>query len=118
LDLKTDNLDGVTQTLYATGMSPGATVGLVHYYAEERRHGQWNKRLDIVFSYTESDGNPNIVDKTADEVAAMIEVVISIMEVPAFWCIGAFNGKRLLRTCIPPRTLPLPGAKRYKCFNH
>jgi len=26
LDLKTNNADGVTQTLYAVGMSPGATV--------------------------------------------------------------------------------------------
>jgi hypothetical protein len=30
--------------------------------------------MDIVFSYAESDGSPNIVNKTADEVAAVMEV--------------------------------------------
>jgi hypothetical protein len=31
--------------------------------------------LDINFSYVESDGSPNTVNKSADEVAAMIEVI-------------------------------------------
>jgi len=31
--------------------------------------------LDIVFSYVESDGTLNIVNKTTDESAAMIEVI-------------------------------------------
>jgi predicted ribosomally synthesized peptide with SipW-like signal peptide len=73
LELKTDNLDGVTQTLYATGMSPGATIGPSNITL--KNVGTVNgATLDIVFSYAESDGSPNIVNKTADEVAAVIAV--------------------------------------------
>ena len=92
VDLKTDNLDGVTQTLYATGMSPGATVGPSTITL--KNVGTVNgTNLDIVFSYTESDGNPNIVDKTADEVAAMIEVVtLDYGGSSLLGSIGAFNG--------------------------
>jgi predicted ribosomally synthesized peptide with SipW-like signal peptide len=73
LELKTDNLDGVTQTLYATGMSPGATIGPSNITL--KNVGTVNgATLDIVFSYTESDGSPNVVNVTADEVAAMIQV--------------------------------------------
>jgi len=74
LELKTNNLDGVTQTLYATGMSPGATVGPSTITLKNT--GTINgTTLDIFFSYIESDGSPNTVNKTADEVAAMLEVV-------------------------------------------
>ena len=73
LELKTNNLDGVTQTLYATGMSPGATIGPSNITL--KNVGTVNgATLDIVFSYAESDGSPNIVNKTADEVAAVMEV--------------------------------------------
>ena len=74
LELKTDNLDGVTQTLYATGMSPGATIGPSNITL--KNVGTVNgATLDIVFSYAESDGSPNAVNKTADQTAAVIQVL-------------------------------------------
>ena len=73
LDLKTNNANGVSQTLYATSMSPGATV--VSPTITLRNAGTTNgSTLDIAFSYVENDTSPNSVDKTADEVAAVIEV--------------------------------------------
>ncbi|MDO8491372.1 MAG: TasA family protein [Dehalococcoidia bacterium] len=74
LDLKTNNVDGVTQTLYATNMSPGATVG--PYTIPLRNAGTTDgATLDIGFSYVESDGSPNTVNKTDDAVAALMEVI-------------------------------------------
>jgi len=35
--------------------------------------------------------SPNIVNKTADEMAAMLEVVTLIMEVPAFSAVSAIT---------------------------
>ncbi len=74
LDLKTNDTDGVSQTLYATNMSPGATLGpsTITLKNDGTTDGA---TLDIVFSYVESDGSPNSVNKTADEVAAMMEVI-------------------------------------------
>ena len=74
LDLTINDVDGVTKTLYATGMSPGVTVG-PSAIALKNIGTVDGTNLDIVFSYTESDGSPNIVNKTADEMAAMLEVV-------------------------------------------
>ncbi len=73
LDLKTDDADGVSQTLYATSMSPGATAGLSTIVLKNAGTAD-GATLDIVFSYVESDGSPNSVNKTADEVAAIMEV--------------------------------------------
>ncbi len=74
LDLKTNDADGVIQTLYATDMSPGETVASSNITLKNA--GTIDAAtLDIVFSYAESDGSPNSVDKTADEVAAMLEVM-------------------------------------------
>lgn len=73
LDLRTDDADGVTQTLYATGMAPGDTVGPATIVLSNA--GTMNgSSLDISFSYVENDGGSNEVDMTADEMAAMIEV--------------------------------------------
>jgi predicted ribosomally synthesized peptide with SipW-like signal peptide len=73
LDLTINDTGGVTQTLYATGMSPGATVGPSTLTLKNT--GTINgSTLDIVFSYAESDGSPNVVNMTADELAAVIEV--------------------------------------------
>ena len=73
LNLTINDTGGVTRTLYATGMSPGATVGPSTITLKNT--GTVNgATLDIVFSYTESDGSPNVVNKTADEVAAVMEV--------------------------------------------
>ncbi len=74
LDLKTNDADGVSQTLYTTNMSPGATLG--PYTITLKNAGTTDgATLDIVFSYVESDGSPNSANKTADEVAAMMEVI-------------------------------------------
>ncbi|UCB42871.1 MAG: hypothetical protein JSV77_10555 [Dehalococcoidales bacterium] len=73
LDLRTDDADGVTQTLYATDMAPGEPVGPATIVLSNA--GTMNgATLDIAFSYVENDGGSNIVDMTADEMAAMIEV--------------------------------------------
>jgi len=73
LDLTINDVDGVTQTLYATGMSPGTTVGPSTITLKNT--GTINgTTMDIVFSYIESNESPP-VNKTADEVAAMIQVI-------------------------------------------
>jgi spore coat-associated protein N len=74
LDLKTNDSDGVSQTLYATNMSPGASVGPSTITLSNAGTTD-GATLDINISYAESDGSPNTADKTADEVAAMIEVI-------------------------------------------
>ena len=73
LDLKTNDADGVTQTLYATGMAPGDTVGPATI--QLKNDGTIDgSTLDISFSYVENNGSPNLVDMTADETAAMMQV--------------------------------------------
>jgi len=73
LALKTNDVDGVSQTLYATGMSPGATVGPSTIILKNVGTTD-GTILDIAFSYTESDGSPNTTNKSADAVAALLEV--------------------------------------------
>lgn len=73
LDLKTDDADGVTQTLYATNMKPGDSVGPSTIILNNSGTAN-GSTLDIAFSYVESDGSPNTVNRNADATAAMIEV--------------------------------------------
>jgi len=73
LDLKTDDVDGVSQTLYAPSMSPGDSVGPSTIVLKNSGSVDGSS-LDIAFSYEESDGSPNSVDKSADDTAAMMEV--------------------------------------------
>ena len=73
LALKTNDADGVSQTLYATNMSAGDTAG-PSTIALKNVGTANGATLDIAFSYTESDGSPNSVNKTADAVAALMEV--------------------------------------------
>jgi predicted ribosomally synthesized peptide with SipW-like signal peptide len=97
LELKTDNLDGVTQTLYATGMSPGATVGPSNITL--KNVGTVNgATLDIVFSYTESDGSPNTINETADQTAAVIQVLTL-----------EYDGHNLLDTSFTPHVTDTNG---------
>jgi len=73
LDLKTNNLDGVTKTLYTTSMAPGGYFG--PSAIQLRNAGSLDgSTLNIAFTYVESDGSPNSVNKSADDTAAMIEV--------------------------------------------
>jgi predicted ribosomally synthesized peptide with SipW-like signal peptide len=77
LDLKTNDADGVTRSLQATNMKPGDSVGpaTIHLKNTGSLDGS---TLSIAFDYTEYDGtNPPAypVNKTADETAAVIEVL-------------------------------------------
>jgi predicted ribosomally synthesized peptide with SipW-like signal peptide len=73
LDLKTGDSDGVSQTLLATNMAPGDTVGSETIIL--RNNGTVaGSTLDLSFSYTESDGSANPTDMTEHQTAAMIEV--------------------------------------------
>jgi len=74
LNLTTNDTDGVSQTLYALSMSPGDTAGPAVITLKNTGTVD-GATLDIVFSYVKSDGSPNAVVKTADAVAAMLEVI-------------------------------------------
>ena len=74
LDLKTDDTDGVSQTLYANYIVRNETVGpsLIQLRNIDSVDGS---SLDISFSYDESDDIPNnVVDMGADETAGQLEV--------------------------------------------
>ncbi len=73
LDLKTNNVDGVTQTLSASNLKPGDSVsGIITLKNAGTVAGS---TLDLAFSYVESDDIPNPTNMTADATAAVIEVM-------------------------------------------
>ena len=73
LELKTDNDDGVTQTLYASNLKPGDSVpGSITLRNAGSVAGSI---VDLAFTYVENDDIvENLPNMTADETAAMIEV--------------------------------------------
>lgn len=73
LDLKTDDVDGVTQTLYTSNLKPGNNVS--GSITLKNNGNLAASSLDLTFSYVESD-NPinNFVPKTANETAAQMEL--------------------------------------------
>ena len=73
LDLKTNDADGVTQTLYADNLQPGETVG-PETITLKNSGSLAGATMDISFSYIESDGNPNPNDMSPNDTAAQIEV--------------------------------------------
>ena len=73
LDLKTDDADGVTQTLYNTAIVPGGNVG-PNTIVLKNNGNVAGSSLDISFSYLESDGSPNTIDMSANQTAALFEV--------------------------------------------
>jgi len=73
LDLKTDDVDGVSQTLFATNMAPGDTVG-PETISLKNTGSVDGLTLDLAFSYINNDGSPNPAPMTADATAAMLEV--------------------------------------------
>jgi len=75
LDLKTNDVDGVSQTLFVTNMAPGDTVGPETIILKNTGSVD-GSTLDLVFSYIENDGGSNLVNKSADETAAMLEVTV------------------------------------------
>jgi predicted ribosomally synthesized peptide with SipW-like signal peptide len=77
LDLKTNDADGVTQSIYAPALKPGSSIGdPVNPIITLKNTGSHSAlTMDISFSYTESDSSPNPgTNKTADEVATILEV--------------------------------------------
>jgi len=74
LDLKTDDADGVSQTLYNTAIVPGSSVG-PSTIVLKNAGSIASSSLDISFSYINSDGVPNTVEMTANETAAIFEVI-------------------------------------------
>ena len=97
LNLTINDADGVTRTLYATDMSPGATVGPSNITL--KNVGTVNgAKLDIVFSYAESDGSPNTVNKTADQTAAVIQILTL-----------EYDGHNLLDTSFNPHVTDING---------
>ncbi|GAH87779.1 unnamed protein product [marine sediment metagenome] len=75
LDLKTNDVDGVSQTLFVTNMAPGDTVGPETIILKNIGSVD-GSTLDLAFSYDENDGSFNLVGKTKDETAAMLEVTV------------------------------------------
>ena len=73
LDLKTDDVDGVSQTLLASNIMPGDTVGPETIILKNSGTLEGSS-LDLSFSYVESDSSPNPADMTANATAAILEV--------------------------------------------
>ncbi len=73
LDLKTDDVDGVSQTLLAVNLQPGGTVG-PETIILKNAGSVGNSTLDLSFTYIESDSSPNPANMSADATAAYIEV--------------------------------------------
>jgi len=73
IDLKTNDLDGVTQTLYATSLKPNVSIGPSTITLKNTGTAA-AASLDISFNYTESDGGSNTINMSADATAGIIEV--------------------------------------------
>ncbi len=73
LDLKTDDVDGVTQTLYASNLTPGDSVS--GSITLKNAGSVAGLTLDLAFSYAESDDVTNPTNMSADATAAVIEVM-------------------------------------------
>jgi len=72
LDLKTDDVDGVTQTFYASNLKPGDNVS--GSITLKNAGNVVGSTLDLAFSYVESDSSPNPADMGVDATAAVIEL--------------------------------------------
>lgn len=78
LDLKTDDVDGVTQTLSASNLKPGDSVpGSITLKNTGSVAGS---SVDLLFAYVESDSSPNPAPMNADATAAVIEVTTLTLE--------------------------------------
>ncbi len=75
LDLKTDDVDGVTQTLFAINMQPGDIVGS-EIITLKNAGSTVGDTVDLAFSYVENDLSANPADMSADDTAAMMEVTV------------------------------------------
>jgi predicted ribosomally synthesized peptide with SipW-like signal peptide len=75
LDLKTDDQDGVTQTLIATNMRRGDIVG-PEKITLKNSGSLTSSSVAILFSYIEDDSSPNPINMSADDTASLIIVTI------------------------------------------
>jgi len=73
LDLKTNDVDGVSQTLLASNLKAGDTIG-PETIILKNSGSVAGSALDIAFTYIESDAVSNPVNISADNTAAKIEV--------------------------------------------
>ena len=73
LDLKTNDIDGVSQTLLATNMDPGDTMGPETIILKNTGNLDGSS-VDLAFTYVDGDDTNNPVDKSADDTAALIEL--------------------------------------------
>ncbi len=73
LDLKTDDVDGVSQTLLASNIMPGDTVG-PETIILKNSGTLAGSSLDLSFSYIEDDSSPNPADMTANATAAILQL--------------------------------------------
>ena len=74
LDLKTNDVDGVSQTLLAANMEPGDTIG-PETIILKNAGSTVGSTLDLTFTYLEGDASSNPLNKSADDTAAMIEII-------------------------------------------
>ncbi|MFC2011117.1 TasA family protein [Chloroflexota bacterium] len=74
LDLKTDDVDGVSQTLLATNLKPGSTVG-PETIILKNSGSVGGATLDLVFIYVNSDSTPNPAEMSANATAAIVELI-------------------------------------------
>ena len=73
LDLKTNDVDGVSQTLVASNMEPGDTVGPETIILKNSGTVDGSS-LDLSFTYSENDASANPTNRSADDTAATIEL--------------------------------------------
>jgi spore coat-associated protein N len=73
LDLKTDDMDGVSETLLASNLAPGDPVG-PEKITLKNSGSLPGSSLDLSFSYLESDSGLNPANMSADATAAVIEI--------------------------------------------
>ncbi len=70
----TGNQHGVSQTILATNMQPGDTIG-PEFITLKNAGTVAGSNLTIAFTYIENDISSNPANKSADETAAVIEVI-------------------------------------------
>ncbi len=73
LDLKTNDADGISQTLFATNLRPGSEIGPETIFLKNA--GSINaSSIEFVFSLIEADADRNPVNISAVDTAGQIEV--------------------------------------------
>jgi len=88
LDLKTDDVDGVTQTLSASNLKPGDSI--LGNITLENIGSVAGASLDLAFTYVENDDIiPNLPNMTADATAA--QMWLTTLDYGGFSLLGNFG---------------------------